>query len=32
MPETLAYPLTIEPHPEVGGFLAFFPALPGCQT
>ena len=26
------YPLTIEPHPEDGGYLAYFPTLPGCQT
>ncbi|HYA80358.1 MAG TPA: type II toxin-antitoxin system HicB family antitoxin [Methylocystis sp.] len=32
MLKTLAYPLTIEPHPEDGGYLAFFPSLPGCQT
>jgi predicted RNase H-like HicB family nuclease len=32
MPKTLAYTLTIEPHPDDGGYLAFFPALPGCHT
>ncbi len=32
MIKTLTYPLTIEPHPEEGGYLAFFPALPGCQS
>lgn len=32
MLKTLAYPLTIEPCPEDGGYLAFFPNLPGCQT
>jgi antitoxin HicB len=26
------YPLTIEAHPENGGYLAYFPTLPGCQT
>ena len=26
------YPLAIEPHPDDGGFLAYFPTLPGCQT
>jgi predicted RNase H-like HicB family nuclease len=26
------YPLTIEAHPEDGGYLAYFPTLPGCQT
>ena len=32
MSATTAYPLRIEPHPEEGGFLAYFPDLPGCQT
>ena len=32
MAKTLVYSLTIEPHPEDGGFLAYFPSLPGCQT
>jgi predicted RNase H-like HicB family nuclease len=32
MVTTLTYPLTIEAHPEEGGYLAYFPALPGCQT
>lgn len=32
MPKTLAYTLTIELHPDEGGYLAFFPALPGCDT
>lgn len=32
MLKTLAYPLAIEAHPEDGGYLAFFPSLPGCQT
>jgi antitoxin HicB len=32
MPKTLAYTLTIEFHPEEGGYLAFFPALAGCHT
>jgi hypothetical protein len=26
------YPLTLEGRPEDGGFLAFFPTAPGCQT
>ena len=32
MAKTLVYALTIEPHPEEGGFLAYFPSLPGCHT
>ena len=32
MSDFRAYPLTIEAHPEDGGYLAFFPTLPGCQT
>lgn len=32
MLKTLAYPLTIEPCPQDGGYLAYFPSLPGCQT
>ena len=28
----LAYPLTIKPCAEDGGYLAYFPSLPGCQT
>jgi predicted RNase H-like HicB family nuclease len=32
MPSFRAYPLTIEAHPEDGGYLAVFPTLPGCQT
>lgn len=32
MLKTLAYPLAIEAHPEDGGYLAYFPSLPGCQT
>jgi antitoxin HicB len=32
MPKKLAYVLTIEFHPEESGYLAFFPALPGCHT
>jgi predicted RNase H-like HicB family nuclease len=32
MAKTLVYALTIEPHPEDGGFLAYFPSLPGCHT
>jgi predicted RNase H-like HicB family nuclease len=32
MPKILAYPLTIERHPEEGGYLAFYPSLPGCRA
>ena len=32
MVKTLTYSLTVEPHPEEGGYLAHFPALPGCQS
>jgi predicted RNase H-like HicB family nuclease len=32
MPKTLAYTLTIEFHPVEAGYLAFFPALPGCHS
>lgn len=32
MPKTLAYSLTIEFHEDEGGYLAYFPALPGCHT
>jgi predicted RNase H-like HicB family nuclease len=32
MPKTLAYSLTIEFHEDEGGYLASFPALPGCHT
>jgi predicted RNase H-like HicB family nuclease len=32
MDDTLTYSLTIESHPEEGGYLAYFPALPGCHT
>ena len=32
MPKTLAYTLTIEFHEDERGYLAFFPALPGCHT
>lgn len=32
MVKTLAYPLTIEPCAEDGGYLAYFPSLSGCQT
>jgi predicted RNase H-like HicB family nuclease len=32
MVETRTYSLTIEPHEEEGGYLAFFSALPGCHT
>ena len=29
---TRSYALVIEHHPEDGGYLAHFPALPGCHT
>lgn len=32
MTTSLSYPLTVERHPEEGGYLAYFPTLPGCQT
>lgn len=32
MARALTYSLNIEFHPEEGGYLAFFPALPGCHT
>jgi predicted RNase H-like HicB family nuclease len=32
MPKTLAYSLSIEFHEDEGGYLACFPALPGCHT
>jgi predicted RNase H-like HicB family nuclease len=32
MAKSLTYTLTIESHPEDGGYLAYFPALPGCHT
>jgi predicted RNase H-like HicB family nuclease len=32
MAKTLVYALTIEPHPEDGGFFAYFPSLTGCHT
>jgi antitoxin HicB len=32
MPKTLAYSLVIEFHEEEQGYLASFPALPGCHT
>jgi predicted RNase H-like HicB family nuclease len=32
MPKKLAYTLTIEFHPDEAGYLAFFPALPGCHS
>jgi predicted RNase H-like HicB family nuclease len=32
MPKMLAYTLTIEFHPDEAGYLAFFPALPGCHS
>jgi antitoxin HicB len=32
MPKTLAYTLTVEFHEDEKGYLAFFPALPGCHS
>jgi predicted RNase H-like HicB family nuclease len=32
MPKTLTYTLTVEAYPEEAGYLASFPALPGCHT
>jgi antitoxin HicB len=32
MTRKLAYTLTVEHHPDEAGYLAFFPALPGCHT
>ncbi len=32
MPKTLAYSLSIEFQKDEGGYLAFFPALPGCHS
>ena len=32
MARTRTYSLTIEFHPDEGGYLAYFPALPGCHT
>jgi antitoxin HicB len=32
MPKTLVYTLTVEFHPDDAGYLAFFPALPGCHS
>jgi antitoxin HicB len=32
MPKTLAYTLAIEFHADEAGYLAFFPALPGCHS
>jgi predicted RNase H-like HicB family nuclease len=32
MSKTLTYSLSIEFHPDEGGYLAHFPALPGCHT
>ena len=29
---TRTYSLVVEHHKEEGGYLAFFPALPGCHT
>lgn len=32
MPKMLAYSLSIKFHPDEGGYLASFPALPGCHS
>ncbi len=32
MPSFRTYPLTIEAQPRDGGYLAYFPTLPCCQT
>lgn len=32
MPTVRSYSLTVERHDGDGGYLAYFPALPGCQT
>ena len=32
MTKTRSYSLRIDAHPNDGGYLAYFPALPGCQT
>jgi len=32
MAKPLTYSLAVEPHPEEGGYLAYFPALTGCHT
>jgi predicted RNase H-like HicB family nuclease len=32
MATSRSYALVIEHHPEDGGYLATFPALPGCHT
>lgn len=32
MSKTLAYSLSIEFHEDEGGYLASFPALPGCHS
>jgi antitoxin HicB len=32
MTKTLSYPLRVERHVDEGGYLAYFPDLPGCQT
>ena len=32
MLRVLTYPLAVERHDEDGGYLAYFPSLPGCQT
>jgi predicted RNase H-like HicB family nuclease len=31
MPEMLGYTLTVGSHPDEAGYLAHFPALPGCH-
>ncbi len=32
MSKTRTYSLSVQFHPEEGGYLACFPALPGCHT
>jgi antitoxin HicB len=32
MSKALTYTLIVEAYPEEAGYLAFFPALPGCHT
>ena len=32
MAKTRIYALTVEPHEDEEGYLAYFPSLPGCQT
>ncbi len=30
--QTRTFSLTVEPHPDEDGYLAYFPALPGCHS